>query len=134
MARWPAPDAGAAAPLAAVLREWQGLGYPRRARGLHDTARVVAADGWPDTEAGLRALPGVGAYTARALRVLASGQDSPWGIAVDETSVYWVNQGSTDGGSNADVEPATPMPITRLLSSRNFATSGVKSESPVHST
>ena len=38
MARWPTPEACAAAPLEAVLREWQGLGYPRRARGLHDTA------------------------------------------------------------------------------------------------
>ncbi len=56
-----------------VLREWQGLGYPRRARGLHDTATVVAKGGWPDTEEGLLALPGVGRYTARALRVLAFG-------------------------------------------------------------
>jgi A/G-specific adenine glycosylase len=76
MAAWPTPDACAAAPLAAVLREWQGLGYPRRARGLHDTAMVVAAGGWPDTEAGLRTLPGVGAYTARALRVLAFGDST----------------------------------------------------------
>jgi A/G-specific adenine glycosylase len=73
LAHWPTPDACAAAPLSAVLREWQGLGYPRRARDLHDTAAVVAAGGWPDTEAGLRALPGVGEYTARALRVLAFG-------------------------------------------------------------
>ena len=71
LSRRPTPDACAAAPLSAVLREWQGLGYPRRARDLHDTAAVVAARGWPDTEAGLRSLPGVGAYTARALRVLA---------------------------------------------------------------
>ena len=76
LARWPTPEACAAAPLAAVLREWQGLGYPRRARGLHDTASVVATAGWPDTEAGLRALPGVGAYTARALRVLAFGEST----------------------------------------------------------
>jgi A/G-specific adenine glycosylase len=71
--RWPTPAACAAASLPEVLREWQGLGYPRRARALHDTARMVAAGGWPDTEAGLRALPGVGQYTARALRVLAFG-------------------------------------------------------------
>jgi A/G-specific adenine glycosylase len=70
---WPTPAACAAAPLDAVLREWQGLGYPRRARALHDTAKHVAANGWPDTEAGLRELPGVGRYTARALRVLAFG-------------------------------------------------------------
>lgn len=73
LARWPTPEACAAAPLAAVLREWQGLGYPRRARALHDTARSVAAAGWPDTESGLRSLPGVGPYTARALHVLAFG-------------------------------------------------------------
>jgi A/G-specific adenine glycosylase len=76
LARWPTPEACAAAPLPAVLREWQGLGYPRRARALHDTARSVAAAGWPDSEAGLRALPGVGPYTARALRVLAFGASS----------------------------------------------------------
>ncbi|HVC41286.1 MAG TPA: A/G-specific adenine glycosylase [Candidatus Saccharimonadales bacterium] len=73
LARWPTPETCAAAPIAAVLREWQGLGYPRRARALHDTARAVSASGWPETEAGLRSLPGVGQYTARALRVLAFG-------------------------------------------------------------
>jgi A/G-specific adenine glycosylase len=76
MSSWPTPEACAAEALAAVLREWQGLGYPRRARGLHDTAKVVAAGGWPDTEAGLRSLPGIGAYTARALRVLAFGEST----------------------------------------------------------
>jgi A/G-specific adenine glycosylase len=73
LARWPTTEACAAAPLPAVLREWQGLGYPRRARALHEVATIVAASGWPDSEAGLRSLPGVGRYTARALRVLASG-------------------------------------------------------------
>ena len=73
LALWPTPEACAAAPLAAVLREWQGLGYPRRARGLHETATVVAAKGWPESEGGLRELPGVGRYTARALMVLAFG-------------------------------------------------------------
>jgi A/G-specific adenine glycosylase len=73
LAQWPTPDACAAAPLSSVLREWQGLGYPRRARGLHDTATVVARSGWPHGEQALLALPGVGVYTARALRVLAFG-------------------------------------------------------------
>jgi A/G-specific adenine glycosylase len=73
LALWPTPEACAAAPLAAVLREWQGLGYPRRARGLHETATVVAANGWPESEAALRELPGIGRYTARALMVLAFG-------------------------------------------------------------
>ena len=73
MARWPDPESCATAPLDDVLREWQGLGYPRRARALHDTAIAVSAHGWPATEAGLRALTGIGSYTARALRVLAFG-------------------------------------------------------------
>jgi A/G-specific adenine glycosylase len=78
LARWPSPESCAAAPLRDVLREWQGLGYPRRARALHDVAQVVASSGWPETELGLRTLPGVGPYTARALRVLAFGSaDSP---------------------------------------------------------
>ena len=65
--RWPEAGACAAEPLDAVLREWQGLGYPRRARWLWLTAARVTSSGWPTDEAGLRALPGVGAYTARAL-------------------------------------------------------------------
>ncbi len=67
VARWPSPADCAAAALDDVLRDWQGLGYPRRARALWLTAAQVANGGWPPDEAGLRALPGVGAYTARAL-------------------------------------------------------------------
>jgi A/G-specific adenine glycosylase len=79
--RWPSPESCAAAPLADVLREWDGLGYPRRALGLWRTAQAVAAAGWPVDEAGLRALPGIGAYTARALLCFAFGR--PAGPAVD---------------------------------------------------
>ncbi|MGO8687301.1 MAG: A/G-specific adenine glycosylase [Candidatus Dormibacteria bacterium] len=71
MARWPTAASCAAAPLDEVLREWDGLGYPRRAANLRRCAGVVASTGWPPDEAGLRALPGVGAYTARALLCLA---------------------------------------------------------------
>ena len=67
LARWPAPADFAATPLDEVLRSWDGLGYPRRARNLHRAAAAVGARGWPADEAGLRALPGIGAYTARAL-------------------------------------------------------------------
>ncbi len=77
LTRWPSPQALAAADLGDVLREWQGLGYPRRARALHDTAALVASQGWPDTDRGLQALPGIGAYTARALRVLAFDDGGP---------------------------------------------------------
>ena len=73
--RWPSVAALAAADEAEVLREWAGLGYYARARNLIACAKAVAArGGFPDTEAGLRALPGVGAYTAAAIAAIAFGQ------------------------------------------------------------
>jgi len=68
MARWPTVEALAAASLADVLGQWQGLGYPRRARDLHRSARIVAESGWPED---LRALPGVGPYIDAAIRCFA---------------------------------------------------------------
>jgi A/G-specific adenine glycosylase len=68
MERWPTVAALAAASLRDVLAEWQGLGYPRRARDLHRSAQLVARSGWP---ADLTILPGVGAYTAAAVRCFA---------------------------------------------------------------
>jgi A/G-specific adenine glycosylase len=64
LARWPTVDALAAATLEAVLREWVGLGYNRRAVRLWEAARIVARDGWPER---LQDLPGVGPYTAAAV-------------------------------------------------------------------
>ena len=75
--RWPTVEALAAADLDAVLHAWQGLGYYARARNLHRCARTVAADHggrFPDTEEGLRALPGVGRYTAAAIAAIAFGR------------------------------------------------------------
>jgi A/G-specific adenine glycosylase len=66
--RWPSVDALATASLADVLREWQGLGYNRRAVNLHRAARQVAASGWPED---LTELPGVGRYTADAVACFA---------------------------------------------------------------
>ena len=72
MEAFPTPHACADAPLGDVLRLWQGLGYPRRARNLHAAAgRVVELGRFPDTLDGLRALPGVGPYTARAVLAFA---------------------------------------------------------------
>jgi A/G-specific adenine glycosylase len=71
LARWPTVAALASGSAADVIREWQGLGYNRRALNLHRAARIVAADGWPDD---LTRLPGVGAYTAAALRNFAFGE------------------------------------------------------------
>ncbi len=68
MERWPSVDALGAASLSDVLTQWQGLGYPRRARDLHRSARIVARSGWPED---LRTLPGVGPYIAAAVRCFA---------------------------------------------------------------
>jgi A/G-specific adenine glycosylase len=70
--RWPTVDALAAATAGDVIREWQGLGYNRRALSLHRAAQEVAAHGWPDD---LTALPGVGRYTADAIACFAFGRD-----------------------------------------------------------
>jgi A/G-specific adenine glycosylase len=72
MARWPTVEALAAAPAADVIREWQGLGYNRRALAIHAAARQVAEHGWPDD---LTELPGVGRYTAAAVACFAFGRD-----------------------------------------------------------
>jgi A/G-specific adenine glycosylase len=69
--RWPTPAALAAATPADVIREWQGLGYNRRALNLHRASRRVAEQGWPDD---LTELPGVGPYTAGAIRNQAFGE------------------------------------------------------------
>ena len=68
MARWPTVEALARATLAEVLAEWQGLGYPRRARDLHRGAHIVVESGWPPD---LTQLPGVGPYVASAIRCFA---------------------------------------------------------------
>ena len=75
--RWPTVEALAAAPDAEVLHEWAGLGYYARARNLIACSRqVVALGAFPDTEAGLRALPGIGDYTAAAIAGIAFGRDT----------------------------------------------------------
>jgi A/G-specific adenine glycosylase len=70
--RWPTAADLAAAPLADVVRAWQGLGYNRRAVNLHRAARRIASDGWP---ADLTELPGVGRYTADAVGRFAFSRD-----------------------------------------------------------
>ncbi|UVI38108.1 A/G-specific adenine glycosylase [Qipengyuania spongiae] len=73
--RWPDVAALAAAPEEEVMAAWAGLGYYSRARNLVKAAREVAALGrFPDTEAGLRALPGLGDYTAAAVAAIAFGR------------------------------------------------------------
>ncbi len=86
LATFPTPRACADAPLASTIRLWEGLGYHRRARALHDAARVIRDehDGEvPRDVASLRSLPGVGEYTAHAVASFAFGEH----VAVLDTNV-----------------------------------------------
>jgi A/G-specific adenine glycosylase len=72
LTRWPNVETLASASPAEVIVEWQGLGYNRRALSLHRAAVAIAERGWP---ADLTELPGVGPYTAAAIRNFALGED-----------------------------------------------------------
>lgn len=75
--RWPDVEALGRASLDEVLRMWAGLGYYSRARNLHACAVKVLRDHggvFPDTEEGLRSLPGIGPYTAAAIAAIAFGR------------------------------------------------------------
>jgi A/G-specific adenine glycosylase len=77
MARWPEPTDLAGATPADAVRQWDRLGYPRRALNLHAAAKAIVE--WhggqvPQAEPDLRALPGVGEYTAAAVRAFAFGR------------------------------------------------------------
>ena len=87
MDRFPTVAALAAAPEAAVLAAWSGLGYNRRALALRRVAKEVATHGWPSDVAALQRLPGIGPYTARALASLAFGD--PVGV-VDTNVRRWL--------------------------------------------
>jgi A/G-specific adenine glycosylase len=98
--RWPTPSATAAASAADVLRAWGKLGYPRRAKRLHECATVITtehADEVPaDVDALLR-LPGVGTYTARAIACFAYGKRVP----VVDTNVRRVVARAVHGRADA---------------------------------
>jgi A/G-specific adenine glycosylase len=83
LARWPDVKSLAKAPLDDVLRAWAGLGYYARARNLHACAKAVAGEHggrFPGNEDDLRALPGIGSYTAAAIAAIAFGRRA---VAVD---------------------------------------------------
>lgn len=78
--RWPTPSATAAAGSAEVLRAWGKLGYPRRAKRLHECAVVIAGEYGDEVPADvetLLTLPGIGAYTARAVACFAYSANVP---------------------------------------------------------
>ena len=98
MERWPTPAALASATPADVVRQWGRLGYPRRALWMHAAAtRMVAEHGGsvPREDAELRALPGVGEYTAAAIRAFAYGQRA----AVLDVNVRRVHARVFDGAA-----------------------------------
>ncbi len=100
MARWPTPSALAAATPAEVLRAWGKLGYPRRALRLRDAAVVIAAehdDVVPSDVDTLLALPGIGAYTARAVAAFAYRRRCP----VVDTNVRRVIARAVHGAGDA---------------------------------
>jgi A/G-specific adenine glycosylase len=83
---FPTPQVCATAPLADILRAWQGMGFARRARNLQLAAQVIVEkfDGAvPSSAEALRTLPGVGAYTANAVASFAFGEP----VAVLDTNV-----------------------------------------------
>lgn len=87
MQAFPTVEALAAAPQDRVLRLWEGLGYYSRARNLHEAARsIVSSGGFPTTLEGIRALKGVGDYTAAAIGSIAFGLPA----AVVDGNVYRV--------------------------------------------
>jgi A/G-specific adenine glycosylase len=92
--RWPTAADLAAASAADVIRTWQGLGYNRRAIALHNAAKSIAENGWP---ADLTTLPGVGPYTAAAVRNFAFGEPV---LPVD------VNVTRVQGRTGYDFSPA----------------------------
>ncbi len=104
--RWPTPSATAAASVADVLRAWGKLGYPRRAKRLHECATVIARDHGdvvPDDIEILLTLPGIGSYTARALACFAYRQRVP----VVDTNVRRVVARAVHGHADAGVPSAS---------------------------
>jgi A/G-specific adenine glycosylase len=92
--RWPDEESLAAAGTADVLGAWVGLGYNSRALRLKQACVIVARDGWPRTAAGLRALPGVGPYTAAAVASFAFGEQ----LAAVDTNVRRIAERIGRGG------------------------------------
>jgi A/G-specific adenine glycosylase len=97
LSRFPTVAACAAAPAAEVVRQWSGLGYNRRALNLHRAAQTVMSDFGgliPEQDRALRSLPGIGSYTARAVRSFAFGAD----VATVDTNAVRVMARCVCGG------------------------------------
>jgi A/G-specific adenine glycosylase len=112
MERFPTPGACAAAPVAEVIRLWDGLGYNRRAISLHRCAIVLSEEhggALPCDLAALQRLPGVGAYTARAVLAFAFERD----VGVVDTNAArvlarWRGRALTPAEAQAAADQAVP--------------------------
>ncbi|MBF6236209.1 A/G-specific adenine glycosylase [Nocardia otitidiscaviarum] len=114
VARWPVPSAMAAASQGEVLRAWGKLGYPRRALRLHECAQALARDHGDEVPADvevLLSLPGIGAYTARAVACFAYGQRVP----VVDTNVRRVVARAVHGRAEAGNPAARDLAETEAL-------------------
>lgn len=114
LARWPTPAALAAAPSGEAVRMWGRLGYPRRALRLHAACTEVVArfgGGLPTTVPELLSLPGVGAYTARAVAAFALRQRHP----VVDTNVRRVVARLVEGIADATVTSKDLLLVANLL-------------------
>ena len=114
VARWPVPSAMAAATQGEVLRAWGKLGYPRRALRLHECAQVLATEHGDEVPADvdvLLGLPGIGAYTARAVACFAYGHRVP----VVDTNVRRVVARAVHGRAEAGNPAARDLPDVEAL-------------------
>ena len=99
--RFPTAEALASASEDEVLKAWEGLGYYTRARNLHAAAKVIAQEGFPQTFEGVRALPGVGDYTAGAVCSVALGLPIPAvdGNVLRVLSRLFADESNVDGAA-----------------------------------
>ena len=121
MQRWPTPPSLAAAPAGDAVRAWGRLGYPRRALRLHASATAITqrhAGVVPEGYDDLRALPGVGDYTASAVSAFAYGAR----VAVLDTNVRRVYRRVFDGSDD--------MPTAPTVAERTNASARVPTTSP----
>lgn len=120
MRRWPSPTALADAPTSEAIRAWGRLGYPRRALRLHQSALIISeqhAGEVPSSIDELRALPGIGDYTAAAIATFAFGQRH----AVCDINIRRVLARSIVGQERPASNPVVERRLAELILPRNTA-------------
>jgi A/G-specific adenine glycosylase len=131
MERFPSAAALAAAPERAVLAEWSGLGYNRRALSLRRASTLVTTQGWPRDPAELERLPGIGRYTARAVASLAFGV--PVGV-VDTNVRRWLVRRFGLDPAGPDATPAALQSLADALAGPRPGTPAGEAAAWTHAT